>query len=58
METLFAFGMLVGLMKGHADPPRAAPFEQPQAEQRPAGQRHAAAENAPSQKSSNWPLDY
>jgi len=58
MDTLFAFGMLVGLMRAHADPPRAVPFEHPQVEQRQAEQRHTAAEKAPSQKNSNWPLDY
>jgi hypothetical protein len=56
METLFAIGMLVGLMKPHADPPRPVPLEQVKVERPQAEQRHAAIVKA--QKKTDWPLDY
>jgi hypothetical protein len=58
METLFAIGMMVGLMKPHADPPKPMPFEQVNVERPQSEQRHAAAGKTQSQKKSDWPLDY
>jgi hypothetical protein len=61
MDTLFAIGMLVGLMRGHAEPPKvvAAPLEQ-----RGTAQRQAEAEKpqhrTKSEKSekTEWLLSY
>ena len=58
METLFAIGMMVGLMKPYADPPKLAPLEQSRVERPQSEQRQAAVGKAQSQKKSDWPLDY
>jgi hypothetical protein len=51
METLFAIGMMVGLMKSHGEPPKVAAA--------PAEQRHVEAEKSrPRNKKSGWSLDY
>ena len=49
METLFAIGMLVGLMKSHTEPPKAVP---------PAEQRQVQAQKSRPHKKSEWPLSY
>lgn len=56
METLFAIGMLVGLMKPHAEPPKIAPapVEQQQVQQRMADSDKARPHN----KKSEWLLSY
>jgi hypothetical protein len=50
METLFAIGMMVGLMRSHGEPPKvaAAPVEQ----------RQVPAEKHHPRRKSEWPLDY
>jgi hypothetical protein len=50
METLFAIGMMVGLMKSHGEPPKvaAAPVEQ----------RQIQADKPRPHKKSEWPLGY
>ena len=50
METLFAIGMLVGLMHYHAPPPKPAAV--------PAVQRPVLAETSPPRKKSEWLLGY
>ena len=55
METLFAIGMLVGLMRPYAEPPKAAaPIEQHQSPQRAV----EAERTRPRNKKSEWPLGY
>ena len=45
MDTLFAIGMMVGLMKSHAEPPKADPaLEQRQVAQHQVKQPQVAAE--------------
>ena len=46
METLYAFGLLVGLMKAHAEPPKVAPV----VEQRQLAQQQVAQHSAPTEK--------
>jgi hypothetical protein len=58
METLFAIGMMVGLMRPHAEPPKLAPLEQARVERPLSEQRQASAGKAQSQRKSDWPLDY
>jgi hypothetical protein len=60
METLYAIGMMVGLMRGHADPPKAVPVEQHQLVQRQVAQHPVAAEKPQQQpaKKSEWPLSF
>jgi hypothetical protein len=54
METLFAIGMMVGLMRSHAEPPKAAvPLVQ-----RQIAQHQAEAEKPRPRKKSEWLLSY
>jgi len=54
METLLAIGMLVGLWKANAEPPKVAA---PSAEQRQV-QVHVTAEKPKPRKASDWRLGY
>jgi hypothetical protein len=49
METLFAIGMMVGLMKSQAQPPKVAPTVE---------QHHAEIDKTKPRKKSEWPLGY
>jgi hypothetical protein len=52
METLYAIGMLVGLMQVHAEPPKKAPaLEQPR-------QVVEVAKPRPRDRKSDWRLDF
>jgi hypothetical protein len=55
METLFAIGMMVGLMKSHGEPPKAvaAPVEQRQIQA-----AHVPADRPRAHKKSEWLLGY
>jgi hypothetical protein len=50
MDTLLAIGMLVGLWKGHAEPPKVVTP--------PAELRQVTAEKPKPRKTSEWPLGY
>jgi hypothetical protein len=55
METLYAFGVMIGLMKGFAEPPKpvvVAPIEQHRVAEVVTKLRPHPA------KKSEWPLDY
>jgi hypothetical protein len=52
METLYAIGMLVGLMQAHAEPPKkVAAIEQPR-------QVVEVAKPRPRDKKADWRLDF
>jgi hypothetical protein len=55
METLYAFGMMVGLMKGFAEPPK--PVVVPPVAQHRVAEMAAKPRPHPAKKS-EWPLDY
>ena len=55
METLFAIGMLVGLWKANAEPPKIAA---PPVEQRQVQADQVTAEKPKPRKTSEWPLGY
>jgi hypothetical protein len=52
METLYAIGMLVGLMKAHAEPPKVA------AAPPPIEQHRVVVEKPQPRKKPEWLLDY
>ena len=52
METLYAIGMLVGLMQAHAEPPKKTPVVQPPR------QVVEVVKPLPRDKKSDWRLDY
>jgi hypothetical protein len=58
METLYAFGMMVGLMKGFAEPPK--PVVVPPVAQHRVAEMVAKPRPHPGRKSekNEWPLDY
>ena len=58
METLYAFGMMVGLMKGFAEPPK--PVVVPPVVQHRVAEVVAKPRPHPAKKSEKieWPLDY
>jgi hypothetical protein len=59
METLYAIGMLVGLMNSHAELPKAvAPVEQRQVEQHQVEPRHIEADKPRPRKKVEWLLSY
>ena len=70
MDTLYAIGMMIGLMKAHAEPPKVVPaFDQRQFAQRQVAQQQvaqhqvvqqpAATDKArPPAKKSEWLLSY
>jgi hypothetical protein len=57
METLYAIGMLVGLMRGPAPPPK--PIIAPPVEQHQIAQQHQVVAEPPrSRRKSDWPLNF
>ena len=55
METLFAIGVLVGLWKANAEPPKVAT---PPVEQRQVQTDHVTAEKPKPRKTGEWQLGY
>jgi hypothetical protein len=55
METLLVIGVLVGLWKANAEPPKVTV---PPIEQRQVQSDHVTAEKPKPRKTSEWPLGY